>query len=311
MKHAVVIGDPAYFRIKAGKNPYTRTRWGFKKKVDLTAAIAQWQNFKLALEKLGVRVFVLPASRENPSMVFPANAGFLFPKYEPLAWTEKRFYVSRLSPHRKAEAVVYTEFFSGLGFSVDTLPYDFEGEADFFPCDDFYIFSYGKIVPTGFRPVVGWLPYRYQFSHRSDRRNKETLQKIVGNREIIEVYLTDERYYHGDTVMFALGVRREYLLAYRAAMDSASWDRLKRHLGSHLIELSREDAENFAANSFQADTPLGPHIIFPSGISGDLKEKVSSLGFSFTLVDVSEFFKKGGGSVKCMLCDLGPLPIQK
>ena len=41
MQHAVLLGDPSYFRIKSGKNPYTRDRWGFRKVVDLPKALAQ------------------------------------------------------------------------------------------------------------------------------------------------------------------------------------------------------------------------------------------------------------------------------
>lgn len=306
MKHAVLLGDPAYFRIKSGKNPYTRTRWGFKKKVDLPKAIYQWNKFKETLESLGAKVFVLPPQKDNPSMVFPANAGFLFPKYEPLPWPKKHFILSSLSPHRRDEAAIYRDFLAPLGLQTKTLPYPFEGEADFFPCGEFYIFFYGDIVPTGFRPALGWPPYRYRFSHRSDKRNKDALQGIVGESPIIEVYLTDVKYYHGDTALFAFGPKREYLLAYLEAMDEASRGRLQKYFGARLIPLSRKDAENFAANNFQLDTPAGPHLIFPDGVSEGLKKKVVDLGFSYTLVDVSEFFMKGGGSVKCLLCDLGP-----
>ena len=306
MRHAVLLGDPAYFRIKSGKNPYTRTRWGFRKKVDLGKAVAQWDKFKETLETLGAKVFVFPPQKDNPSTVFPANAGFLFPKYERSAWSKKRFYLSNLSPHRRQEAPLYAEFLASLGLVVETMPYAFEGEADFFPCGEYYLFSYGDIVPTGFRPHAGWPPYRYRFSHRSDGRNREALQRIIGKRELIEVYLTDEKYYHGDTVFFAFGQNREYLLAYLEAIDAASRERLRKYFGKRLIPISRNDAENFAANSFQLDTADGPHLVFPQGVSDEIKKTVSGLGFPSTCVDVSEFFMKGGGSVKCLLCDLGP-----
>lgn len=306
MPHTVVLGDPEFFRIKSGKNPYTRTRWGLRKKVDIARAVYQWARFKETLERLGARVLVLPPDRDNPSMVFPANAGFLFPKYERISWTQKTFYLSRLTAHRRNETSIHEKFFGSLGFEIGRLPLAFEGEADFFPAGDAYLFSYGDIVPTGFRPALAWPPYRYRFSHRSDRRNLPALQKIVGPKPVIEVYLTDEKYYHGDTALFATGKDREYLLAYLPAMDESSRERLKRYFGSRLLPLSKEDTENFAANSFQLDTPEGPHLLMPEGISEDLKEKARKIGLPFTLVDVSEFFTKGGGSIKCLLCDLGP-----
>jgi hypothetical protein len=46
----------------------------------------------------------------------------------------------------------------------------------------------------------------------------------------------------------------------------------------------------------------------PEGISPALEEAVQSRGAHVLKVDVSEFKKKGGGSVKCMIGDLGELP---
>ncbi|MBI4353443.1 MAG: hypothetical protein HY593_05915 [Candidatus Omnitrophica bacterium] len=306
MKHAVLLGDPSFFRIKGGKNPYTRTRWGFKKKVDRVKAISQWKRFKETIESLGAHIFVLPPQREYPGAVFPANAGFLFPKYELLPWGRKRFYLSHLAFHRKGEEVIYRDFFISKGLPVEKLPYAFEGEADFFPCGEFYIFSYGRMVKPGFRPRLGWPPYEYRFSHRSDKRNADFLQRVIGDAPLVQVCLTNVRCYHGDTALFAFGRNRECLLAYRGAMDSASWEGLERCWGRHLFPLSQRDAENFTANSFQLDTPNGPHVVFPEGVSAEVRRTVSSVGLPYTCVDVSEFFTKGGGSVKCLLCDLGP-----
>ena len=45
----------------------------------------------------------------------------------------------------------------------------------------------------------------------------------------------------------------------------------------------------------------------PAGVSERLLGQVRERGASPILVDVSEFLKKGGGSVKCMIGDLGPV----
>lgn len=307
MKHGVILGDPAHFRIKNGKNPWTRDAWGLRKKVDLAKAVGQWNHFKGTLEGLGAQVFVLEAKREFPGMVFPANAGFLYPKYELQPLAEKRFYLSRLLPSRAGETRTYTRFLNSLGLRLEELPYLFEGEADFFECGDFYIFTYGDIVPTGFRVRAGRPPWEYRFSHRSDARNAEALRRIVSPRTVLTVKLTDTRFYHGDTALFAFGPRRENLLAYLEALEPDSAARLKKVLGDRLVPISRKDAENFVANAFQMDTPEGPHILFPEGVSEEVKRAVSKLNIPFTTVDVSEFFTKGGGSIKCMLCDLGPV----
>lgn len=305
MPHAVLLGDPTFFRIKGGKNPYTRDVLGFRKKVDRQKAISQWQRFKETLERLGARVLVMPPEIEYPGMAFPANAGFLHPKYGLIPLAQKTFYLSHLLAHREGERKFYRGFFEKLGVATHATPYVFEGEADFFPCGDFFIFSYGEIMPTGFRPRLGFPPWQYQFSHRSDERNLSFLKSAV-QREVIPVRLTDTRFYHGDTVFFAFGPKRESLLAYLEAVDPGSRAELKRIFGSKLIALSQKDAQNFVANSFQLDTPNGPHLVLPSGVSEEIKKIISGLGFPYTLVDVSEFFEKGGGSIKCLVCDLGP-----
>ncbi len=43
----------------------------------------------------------------------------------------------------------------------------------------------------------------------------------------------------------------------------------------------------------------------PQGISSALEDRIRALGVRPETVDVSEFYKKGGGSVKCMIGDLG------
>lgn len=304
--HTVLLGDPSHFRIKSGANPYTRNSWGLRKKVDLKKALTQWNGFKETLERSGANVLILPPQSDHPGTVFPANAGFLYPKYQPIPLSQKTFYLSSLTEHRAGETSLYRQFLGSRGFKFGTLPYRFEGEADFFPCGEFYIFSYGAVVPTGFKPRWGLPPWRYQFSHRSDARNLKVLEEIVKGKTVIPVRLTDTRYYHGDTALFAFGAKREYLLAYLEAMDKESGERLKKYLGSRLIPISRHDAECFTANSFQLDTPKGPHLILPVQASQDIRSKISSLGFPFSTVDVSEFFEKGGGSIKCLLLDLGP-----
>ena len=45
----------------------------------------------------------------------------------------------------------------------------------------------------------------------------------------------------------------------------------------------------------------------PAGISERLRAQIRERGTTPITVDVSEFLKKGGGSVKCMVADLGPV----
>ncbi len=54
-------------------------------------------------------------------------------------------------------------------------------------------------------------------------------------------------------------------------------------------------------------THEGLKLIMPQGVSVELQEEVRRRGVEPALVDVTEFLKKGGGAVKCMIGDLGDL----
>jgi len=43
----------------------------------------------------------------------------------------------------------------------------------------------------------------------------------------------------------------------------------------------------------------------PEGISDRLRAQIRERGVTYVQIDVSEFLAKGGGSVKCMIGDLG------
>ena len=48
-------------------------------------------------------------------------------------------------------------------------------------------------------------------------------------------------------------------------------------------------------------------LVMPGGVSEALLAAVRERAVEPIVVDVSEFLKKGGGSVKCMIGDLGPV----
>ena len=78
MTQTVLLGHPAFFRIKSGSNPHTRNFWGVRKQVDSTKALTQWEQLKSTLEGLGVQVHIQLPIEWEPGLVFPANAGFRF-----------------------------------------------------------------------------------------------------------------------------------------------------------------------------------------------------------------------------------------
>ena len=83
--------------------------------------------------------------------------------------------------------------------------------------------------------------------------------------------------------------------------------RVRRAIGERILELEQSDAVHYAANSFTLSQRGESFLVMPAGVSDRLLAQVRECGVTPVVVDVSEFLKKGGGSVKCMIGDLGPI----
>jgi N-dimethylarginine dimethylaminohydrolase len=307
VERAVLMGDPTHFSIRGGANPHTRGRWGWRKHVDRARAIAQWHSLARALEMHGVAVFVIPPDPRCPGLVYPANAGALLPGATGDA-RRRRLYLSNLLPSRAAERPIYAEFAGGLGIPTGALQARFEGEADFFPAGERYLFTYGHLERQRFVPRFGIPPYRRVYGFRTEIAALAELAAVVPEVDIIPLELVDEAFYHGDTVLCAFGPRRRYLLAFLDALTESAGRRLRALFGDDLIPLRREDAARYAANSFSLLRTDGTWLFMPAGVTTELQAEVRARGVEPVLVEVSEFLRKGGGSVKCMIGDLGPWP---
>lgn len=304
------MGDPAHFSVRGGANPHTRNRLGLRKRVSRAEAIAQWHALAGALVSLDVRVFVIPPSDACPGLVYPANAGFL-PDPGETPPTARFYLLSNLIETRAGETPVYRDFLSRLGFAPVQSRYRFEGEADFIPAGDVFLFTCGPLERQRFVPRFGLPPWRRVYGFRSEPRAEAELAALVPARKLLRLELVDERYYHGDTVLASFGPGRKHLLAYLPGLSPASRDLLEKYCGDHLIPLSDDDAALYAANSF-ALRFRGKHcLLMPVGVSEALLARVRETGVEPITVDVGEFLKKGGGSVKCMIGDLGELTTEE
>jgi N-dimethylarginine dimethylaminohydrolase len=300
------MGDPTYFSIRGGANPHTRTVWGRRKSVDRVKAIEQWHAFARLLTQYDVRVLVVPPDPVWPGLVYPANAGFLFPLDAVAPLQKKTFYLANLLPSRVGEQPIYERFLERCGFRTARLRARFEGEADFFPVGSRYLFTYGRVETQRFRLRFGVPPYARVYGFRSERGALAELQAIAGEKEIVPLELCNEAYYHGDTALCAFGPERRFLLAYLDALTPESRARLVPLLKDDLISLTEPDAALYAANSFTLEKDGRQSLFLPAGVSEDLCAQVRERGVEPVVINVSEFLRKGGGAVKCMIGDLGP-----
>ena len=170
------------------------------------------------------------------------------------------------------------------------------------------LLTHGRLEKQRFVPTWGLPPWKRVYGFRTDAGVAPLLEPWACGREVLQLELTLEAHYHGDTVLAAFGPQREHLLAYRAGLTAKGWQTLEERFGEHLIELSSEDGARYAANSFTY-TPSGQmdesYLVLPGGGSERLLSQVRERGVTPVVADVSEFLKKGGGSVKCMIGDLG------
>ncbi len=295
----ILMGDPAEFRIAGGANPFTRTWWGSRKSVDRGRAIAQWGNLKNVLERYGVRGHVIPSHPEHPGLVYPANAGVRLGDV---------FVLSNLLPTRAGEQPIYEETVKQIGLTTRKIRSRFEGEADFFPVGNRYVFTYGAVKTQKFQPKFAIPPWVRVYGFRSERHAMEELRSFLPKgTEIVDFELIEESHYHGDTVFCSFGPNREFLLAYLEGITAADREKCRYIFKEKVIPLSSRDAFHFAANSFQVSTESGLVLFMPEGVSQTLLDQIAERGVQPVTVDVSEFLKKGGGSVKCMIGDLGYL----
>jgi len=239
--------------------------------------------------------------------VYPANAGFMKDVDRSLPLAERRFHLANLLPSRAGEKAHYHRALTVAGVPSANIDarFRFEGEADFFPAGGVHLLTHGGLQRQRFVPTFGIPPWKRIYGFRTDVAVEEMLIPIISPRRIVKIKLTLEAHYHGDTVLCAFGRGRRYLLAYRAGIATAAWQPLQVIFGDNLIELSESDAARYAANSFTFNRGNESYLVMPDGLSDKLLAQVRERGVTPICVDVSEFLKKGGGSVQCMIGDLG------
>jgi N-dimethylarginine dimethylaminohydrolase len=303
MPRTIVMGDPAYFSVLGGANPHTRNVLGLRKRVDVDLARRQWHGLARELIDHGAEVCVIEPHERLTGLVYPANAGFLYP----LAGTgAKTFYLANLLPTRAGERDVYRSFIRAMGYPTVGISARFEGEADFFPAGRVMIFTWGRIERQRFVPRLGLPPWRRIYGFRSERGTLRELEQIAGSQPILALELILEAHYHGDTVLCSFGPQREYLLGYLDGLSAQSRARLRTEFAENLIELSQDDGAIYAANAFPTDFEGRQFLFLPKGVSERLLGQLRERGVDPVVVDASEFLAKGGGSIKCMILDLGP-----
>lgn len=239
-------------------------------------------------------------------MVYPANAGFMQNRDDPaLSLSEKIFYLSNMISTRRGETDFFRDFLEERGLVCRKVFRRFEGEADLILSADIHIFTSGLLEKQRFVPALSIPPWRRVYGFRSDPKLVKEIEKEWGIGDVLQLTLINEAHYHGDTVVCPFGQDRKYVLAYLNGLNELSRHKISSAFGDKLVVIDEKDARMYAANSFQIEVDDRAVLIMPEGVSDDLIEKIRARDTDVETVNVSEFWMKGGGSVKCMIGDLG------
>ncbi len=261
MTDHILMCPPVYFEVKYSINPWMENQIG---KVDRALALNQWYSFHQLLCQ-HANVELISPSKETPDMVFTANCG--------LVWGSN-FIPSRFRhPQRQPEEPLFTEWFRQKGFDILHLPESitFEGGGDALPsCDSSFLWA-----GEGFRT--------HAKTHRILAREL--------NCRVISLHLMNPHFYHLDTCLCPLndGV----VLYYPPAFDPPSIDLIEQNARETII-VSDEDALSLTCNAVLVESSL-----YMNSASKMLRDKLEAIGYTVSILPMSEFMKAGGAN-KCL-----------
>lgn len=271
MSQSILRISPIHFDVIYQINPHMKVG-----SVDRALAMKQWEDLGKVYEEIGVTCHVLEGQPGFPDMVFSANQSFPFLN----AKGEKAVILSRMAKQeRRGEVPFVGEWYRAHGYEVVELP----EEAGFFEGmgDTIYDSRHGQIFGA--------------YGHRAEKKAYEYISKITG-LPVLTLELVSEDFYHLDVALTVLN--QDTALIYSPAFAEHSLREL-RPFFKNLIEVSKEEAYNFALN---AHCPDGKHVILQKG-SSQTEAALKANGFIPIPVDTSEYIKSGG-SVFCMKMDL-------
>jgi|694.fasta_scaffold140341_2 N-dimethylarginine dimethylaminohydrolase len=264
----ILMCPPEFFEVKDAKNEFMSGNIGG---VDKDKARKQWNALKETFESCGFPVELIEPGQNLEDMVFTANQVLpaLSENGKPLVVLGRMTYESRT-----AEVPHFEKWFREQGYEILSLPQDcsrFEGGGD--------------AVWHPSRKLL-WLGY----GSRTEERCCDAIARLL-NTPVVKLNLISSKFYHLDTAFAALDVNS--VMIYPKAFDEAGLALIRNYF-QNVIEVSEDDANNFACNALALDD----YVVLQKG-SASACADLRRLGFKPVEVDTSEFMKSGG-SVFCM-----------
>lgn len=260
----VLMCSPKYYRVAHKINPQTDLKIQAKEQL----ATEQWQNLKDQLEFLGQKIKVVQGAKDWPDMVFTANAALITGEKEAVIALFKY-------PERQGEVKYFRRWFDERGWKTYQPNAFFEGAGEAFFWKNKLLLGVGQ---------------------RSNFDTKYALAKFIKDIPILDLYLTQEYFYHLDLALTPIPAK-DLIAYYPGAFNQESLRKI-RYLDADFLEVSREDAYVFGCNAI----PVGDNIIINKKAQ-KLADQYQKKGLNPIFVDTSEF-EKMGGSARCLTLDL-------
>jgi N-dimethylarginine dimethylaminohydrolase len=262
-RQRLFLCPPAFYDVTYSINPWMDP----SVPVDFSLAWRQWTRVVAELDDLGHELVFIEPKKGCPDMVFLGDAGVV---------VGERFLCSRFRHvERQPEAEHYHRSFEAAGYDVVTLP------------PGAILEGLGDVAVCGGKAVLGHGP-------RSNAAGLEAFRRFVPFVEVVaEVELPDPRFYHLATAVVFLD--QDTVMYYAPALTPASVRALQDAV-PNTIPVGEEDIlRHQACNCIVLDD-----VVLIDGCSRTLELQLNRLGFTVRVFPASEF-KKGGGSVRCLV----------
>jgi N-dimethylarginine dimethylaminohydrolase len=261
---------PDHYDVHFLFNPHMR----YTERVDRRRAKAQWRRLVRVLEEAGADLRFLDLSPVTGPLVFTADAAFCYRPGDVLV-------LENDGVRGDLEPALFRAWFQEHGFRTEFAPPNCRLDGG-----NLLRLSNGTVL-AGLKPGSRGIGERYL---------ARLLRVTVGGR-LETVPLVEEKFLHLDTVVGVLGGGR--YLVYLGGLPDGRLPEGGTLAEGDVIPVSAADAARFACNIVVVGD-----VVVTGPVSDDLCRRIGRLGFHVERVDLSEFYKAGGGA-KCLT-----LPLQ-
>jgi N-dimethylarginine dimethylaminohydrolase len=270
MPPAFLMCPPTSYDVHFLFNPHMR----YSERVDRRRAKAQWRRLVRALEDAGAELHFLEPTFATGPLVFTADGALCYRPGDALI-------LQNDGVRGDLEPAVFRAWFETHGFRTESAPPNCRVDGGNL------LRLWDGTVLAGLKPGSRGMGERYL---------ARLLRVTVGAR-VETVALVDERFLHLDTVVGVLG--RDRYLVYLEGLADRRPPKDSALAEAEVIAVSRADALRFACNLVVVGD-----VVITGPISDGLCRRIGRLGFHVERLDLSEFYKAGGGA-KCLT-----LPLQ-